>query len=304
MAANSKIEWCDATWNPTVGCARVSEGCRHCYAERMAKRLAGMARADLARGKDPGAKRHYLNVLDAHGRWNGRVELAESALQLPLRWKRPRRIFVDSESDLFYEAVPFDFVDRVFAVMALCPRHTFQILTKRPERMAEYLNDLNDRSWRIRAAGHQLAGGFLDGVNYALPLANVWLATSVESRAHLDRVMTLSACPAAVRFWSLEPLLEDLGDVGALLAGVDWVIVGGESGPGARACRESWIASIVDQCRAAGVPCFVKQMGAVSVADRDDVGVAHMSKYHDKKGGDLAEFPADLRVRELPNAVA
>jgi protein gp37 len=323
----SAIEWTDATWNPVVGCKMVSPGCANCYAETMSNRLAGMALADDVKlGAKPTRKDHYLKVIDfERGRFNGKVQLVPEALADPLGWRKPRRVFVNSMSDLFHEGVPFEYVDKVFAVMALTPHHTYQILTKRPERMAEYLRCLPGRAGATHAIWSHLAfaarnipstpGAFSLRAEAAFtwPLPNLWLGTSIEDRERLDeRAMKLAECPAAVPFWSLEPLLEDLGNIrGYLEQGVRWVIVGGESGHGARPCNVEWVRSIVDQCKAAGTACFVKQLGSDPFTDKVETannwpiplqidGDFKPIRLMNKKGGDMAEWPSDLRVREMP----
>jgi len=237
MAQTSTIEWTEATWNPVVGCRKVSSGCANCYAERMAKRLAAMAEADFAVGRNPGKKAAYLNVINRHGRWNGDVYLDDLSVEAPLSWKLPQLIFVNSMSDLFHEDVPLEFVQRVFDVMNRCPQHTFQVLTKRPERAA----DLSERlAWS----------------------PNVWMGTSVENAAVTQRVHHLRATDAEVKFLSVEPLI---GPIPRLpLTGIDWVIVGGESGPGARPMEIEWVRQIRDRCVSAGVPFFFKQWGGVA----------------------------------------
>ncbi len=237
MAQASKIEWTGATWNPVVGCRKVSPGCAHCYAERMSNRLAAMGRAAVRRGDNPGRTAHYGSVVDAHGRWNGSVFLDEDAVSDPLSWKLPRTIFVNSMSDLFHEDVPLDFIRSVFDVMARCPQHTFQVLTKRPHIAAEF-------------SPH-------------LPWApNIWMGTSVESAPFTYRVQELRGTGARIKFLSVEPLL---GPIPRLpLTGIDWVIVGGESGPGARPMKPEWVRPIRDRCRDRGVPFFFKQWGGVN----------------------------------------
>ena len=237
MAQTSSIEWTHATWNPVVGCHRVSSGCAHCYAERMAKRLAAMARVARERGASPGRTANYLNVLDKYGRWNGRVLLDYAALEDPIGWRAPLTIFVNSMSDLFYEEVPFGFIERAFDVMKRCPQHTFQVLTKRPHVAA-------DMSPRLQWT------------------PNIWMGTSVENAAVLHRIRDLRRTDARVKFLSVEPLL---GPIPRLpLSGIHWVIVGGESGPGARPMQADWVCRIRDRCLAAGVPFFFKQWGGVN----------------------------------------
>jgi protein gp37 len=236
MAQASTIEWTEATWNPVVGCRKVSAGCANCYAERMAKRLAAMADADVSRGRDPGKKANYLQVINRQGRWNGSVFLDYDSVEDPLSWTLPRVIFVNSMSDLFHEDVPDDFVLKVFDVMRRCPQHTFQILTKRPERASEMSATL---PWE----------------------QNVWMGTSVENSAVTSRVRHLRETGAHVKFLSVEPLL---GPIPRLpISGIDWVIVGGESGPGARPMDVQWVRQIRDRCVSRGVAFFFKQWGGV-----------------------------------------
>jgi len=279
MADKSKIEWTDATWNPVRGCSRVSEGCRHCYAETIAKRFSG-----------PGLAYEGLTTL---GKWNGQIQFVEKHLLDPLRMKEPKRIFVNSMSDLFHENVTDEMLDRIFAVMALCPQHTFQILTKRPERMLVYLSDpacqgriaLTMNTMPLRVIRMSILE---DGDTLMMPLRNVHLGVSVESDKHRDRIDTLLKTPAAVRFLSCEPLIAAVSlrwlcgwskvhprhlypkpntegrvctDEFDGLRELDWVICGGESGPGARPMHPDWARSLRDQCVDAGVPFFFKQWG-------------------------------------------
>lgn len=270
MADATPIEWTDSTWNPITGCTRVSEGCRNCYAEVMAARFSGPGQwgEGLARiVRDPNGK-----AIDH--RWTGKLRFNDRALDLPLRWRKPRRIFVNSTSDLFHEYVPDEWIDRVFAVMALAPRHTFQMLTKRPERAQAYLinhphNHIQIRRQIAGRAPHALRSQ--GDAGRMVPLPNVWLGTSIEDQATADaRIPHLLATPAAVRFVSAEPLLGPVdltrwsgieGDGGTMGFGLDLVIVGGESGPGARPMHPDWARSLRDQCQAAGVAFFFKQWG-------------------------------------------
>ena len=217
MADKSHIEWTEATWNPVTGCTKVSPGCKHCYAERLAKRLRAMGVEKYANGFQ--------------------VTLHEDALSIPLQWKQPRIIFVNSMSDLFHKDVPLAFIQRVFAVMRQAHWHVFQVLTKRAERLAELAPKLE---WP----------------------PNVWMGVSVETQQYTYRIDLLRTVPAAVRFLSLEPLLGPLPNLN--LEGIHWVIVGGESGPGARPMRPEWVTEIRDQCLAASVPFFFKQWGGVN----------------------------------------
>jgi protein gp37 len=216
MAEHSTIEWTEATWNPVTGCSKVSTGCKHCYAERLARRLQAM-----------GAVR-YRNGFT--------VTLHPAVLDLPKRWRRPRMIFVNSMSDLFHESVPPEFIQRVFATMRDCPQHTFQVLTKRSARLRDLAPHLD---WA----------------------PNIWMGVSVENRRVIHRIHDLQAVPAHVRFLSCEPLLGPLDDLP--LDGIHWVIVGGESGPGARPMQAAWVRAIRDRCRRADVPFFFKQWGGV-----------------------------------------
>jgi protein gp37 len=216
MPTKSNIEWTEMTWNPVTGCTKISQGCKHCYAERMARRLEAM-------GTD-----RYRNGFH--------VTLHPDLLDIPRRWKQARIVFVNSMSDLFHEDIPLSYIQRVFATMRDCPHHTFQVLTKRSDRLAEVAPRL---AWP----------------------ENVWMGVSVEDARVLHRVSALRQVAAAVRFLSLEPLIGPLDSLP--LEGIHWVIVGGESGPKARPMHEEWVTSILHQCRAAHVPFFFKQWGGV-----------------------------------------
>lgn len=217
MATNSAIEWTQATWNPVTGCNKISPGCKHCYAERMSKRLQAMGNPNYA---------------DAFA-----LRLQEHMLEVPLRWKSPKTIFVNSMSDLFHADVPPDYIRRVFDVMNAAPRHCFQVLTKRAERLRELSGELH---WT----------------------SNIWMGVSVESSDYTWRVRELQHTRAQVKFLSVEPLI---GRIRRLpLRGIDWVIVGGESGPGARAMDPDWVREIRDQCLERDVAFFFKQWGGVN----------------------------------------
>lgn len=311
---STAIQWTDETWNPVTGCSRVSEGCRHCYIERT-----------------PPFRMHGRKLGDP-------VQLHPERLAQPLGWKKPRRIFVNSLSDLFHEDVPLDFTKEVINTIEECWQlergHTFQVLTKRPKRMKALME------------------GIYRELQIEEPLRNLWLGVSVEDQKTADeRIPILLQTPAAVRFVSAEPLLGpidfSISPNGQILdscdecghrrpnsqcdacidapPAIDWVIAGGESGPGARPCDIAWFRSIVGECAAAGVPVFAKQLGSY-VVDRNDAGFegdeptswpmdtnvddpANEWNYQgakirislkDRKGGDPAEWPADLRVREWP----
>lgn len=231
--SKSNIEWTDKTWNPVTGCTKVSPGCVNCYAETMHKRLHGMG----AKGYEHGF---------------GTVMCHDDALDRPLHWRKPLRVFVNSMSDLFHPDVPFEFIAKVFMVAAMTQQHDYQILTKRTERMSEVCRAKPWFAKLVRSnKGHEFCCSY--GV-----LPNVWLGTSCEDQKRLDeRVPHLLRTPAAVRFLSLEPLL---GPIPRLpLSGINWVIVGGESGPGRRPMEIEWLESIVEHCKAASVPVFVKQ---------------------------------------------
>ncbi len=217
MSNGSRIEWTEATWNPVTGCTKVSPGCKNCYAERMSKRLKAMGLPQYRNGFG--------------------LTLQEDVAELPLRWKKPRTVFVNSMSDLFQDRIPLEFIQRVFTVMQESPQHQFQVLTKRPELALAYADDL---PWP----------------------PNVWLGTSVENQNYVNRVRLLQRIPAKTRFLSVEPLL---GPIPRLpLAKVHWVIVGGESGPGARPMKAEWVVQIRDRCLRYDVPFFFKQWGGVN----------------------------------------
>lgn len=290
MADGTKIEWTDASWNPLrarVGdrlgwhCEILTPGCEHCYAEALNHRV--------------GTGDDYLKKAR-----RAEVFLDEKMLAAPLRWRRPRRVFVCSMSDLFGEWVSDEMIERVFGVMERCPQHTFQVLSKRAERMRSYLRKYTPMK----------ASGVFPG--RPGPLPNVWLGVSVEDQRRADeRIPSLLDTPAAVRWISAEPLLEPLtlgswqpegcyidwrrGFDGCEppIPRLDWVVCGGESGPGARPCDINWLRAIVAQCREAGVPCFVKQLGA------HPYGSGFLA-LKSRKGGNPDEWPEDLRVRDYP----
>ena len=328
----TKIQWTDTTWNPIRGCARVSEGCRHCYAEVIAARFSGKGQPyyGLAR-----------KTASGEARWTGKVKLVEGHLEDPVGWRRPRRVFVNSMSDLFYEEIPSEWIDRIFDVMTRSPQHVFQVLTKRARRMLDYMSD--------RYSNEPLN---------LQPPDNVWLGVSVEDQESADeRIPKLLRAPAAVRFLSVEPLIAPVNldrltcwycfesfdpklKPGRLeecphckrkehramhrrwiapmydMAAINWVIIGGESGKDARRCDVDWVRTIVKQCEAAGVSCFVKQLGKHITWNGiqggniplwpcgtgwEDSGLGYFEKdFSHKKGGDPTEWPEDLRVREFP----
>jgi protein gp37 len=214
VATNSHIEWTDATWNPVTGCTKISPGCKYCYAERLSKRLRAMGQANYRNGF--------------------KLTLQPQMLELPLNWKSPKRIFVNSMSDLFHESVPTDYIDQVFEVMGRAHWHQFQVLTKRSDRVLKLTRQLK---WAPQ----------------------IWMGVSVENEEYTNRIDDLRRCGAYVKFLSLEPLLGPLRKLN--LRGIDWAIVGGESGPGARPIDPQWVTNIRDQCLQARVPFFFKQWG-------------------------------------------
>lgn len=252
MSDHSAIQWTDATWNPTTGCTKVSPGCANCYITRTPPfRIAGRR-------------------FDRSGTTG--VELHPDRLDAPLSWRKPRRVFVNSLSDLFHESIDFAFIDRVFDVMARTPQHTYQILTKRAERMRDY-------SW----------------LPSFVVLPHVWMGASVENRRWRSRIEILRQTRTAVRFLSCEPLLEDLGDLD--LREIDLVIFGGESGINARRCEVRWILRGMGQCRQQGAAVFIKQLG------RRPTAWSQPLKLRDPHGGEMSEWPEylnSLRVREFP----
>jgi protein gp37 len=336
MSANSSIEWTDASWNPIAAfltrnitaeiggkkvlipkgtrgwfCVKCSPGCLHCYAEGINLRLGN------------GLEYLHRNLAD--------IEFRLVNLEAPLSWRKPRMVFVNSMTDLFLEHIPIELIAPIFAVMALAGQHTFQVLTKRAERMRTIVSVLDiDRC--VDALSRVVPGVRLPPANVQRemaiqmraqgrnpdaeqwPLPNVWLGVSVEDQARADeRIPKLIGTPAIVRFLSCEPLLGPIdltiakyfrdantepagGWFGSKLSSVDWVIVGGESGPHSRCCDTFWIDRIVEQCRAASVPVFVKQLGANPVLPSGE-----RIPLRDRKGGDPAEWPVELRVRQFPD---
>jgi len=249
MSLQSKIEWTDATWNPVRGCTKTSPGCKYCYAERFAERFRGVKGHPFEQGFD--------------------LRLVPNKLGEPLRWSEPRMIFVNSMSDLFHEDVPLSYIGKVAATMRLANWHTYQVLTKRSERLRELL-----------------AGPLQE----AAKDAHIWWGVSVEDRKYgLPRIADLQAAPATVRFLSVEPLLEDLEALP--LDGISWVIVGGESGPGARPMKEEWVLSIREQCEVARVPFFFKQWGGVR---KKSAGRTLRGQTHD-------DFPARVYNPTMPS---
>ncbi len=252
MANLSDIEWTDVTWNPVAGCSIASAGCTNCYAMRMAARLQAMGHAKYKRTTRKSGDRYV---------WTGRVNIDEFGLSAPLEWRKPKRIFVNSMSDLFHPSVPDAFIQRVWEVMQQCPQHHFQVLTKRPDRMAEMF-----------ATGKIVAE------------TNVWVGTSVESDEVTDRVGHLVNIVGATRFVSFEPLIGEIAEID--LRGIHWAIVGGESGPRSRPMEEAWVERLYEICRRDDVAFFFKQWG----------GRNKKTTGRELHGQTYDEFPLDLAV--------
>lgn len=265
---STKIQWTDRTWNITLGCTKVSDGCDACYAIPAAWMRMHHPNPKTATAFEGTVEKKPDGTLD----WTGRINLLDQRLDQPKHWK-PCRIFVNSMSDVFAARVPADFVADIWRTMAATPQHSYQVLTKRPERIA-----------RVLERAHADLG--LDE-----PLPNVWIGTSIESNDFVRRADRLREAPAAVRFLSLEPLLAPMPALD--LDGIDWVIAGGESGPvrRVRSMQLDWVRGLIGQSRKSGAAVFVKQLGTVW---------ARESGAADKKGGDPDEWPADLRIREFP----
>lgn len=326
MARTTEIAWTDATWNPIRGCSRVSAGCENCYAERMAGRFcdAGQPYDGLVRRVGKGA------------RWTGEVRMVQEHLDDPLRWTKPRRVFVNSMSDLFHESLSNEQIASVFGVIAAAPRHAFQVLTKRATRMREWFawvasvaaeNGETAVDVCLRYAKHRCQHKALRGPLefHTWPLMNVWLGVSVEDQDAADeRVPELLRCPADVRWLSVEPMLGPV-DISPWLYGVcaehdasmggpgiqhckghgeswsplnlHWVVIGGESGPGARPMETWWVERLMEQCSEDDVAVFLKQLGAAPMS--------HGKRMYlmDKAGRRMDEWPTHLRVREWPRCV-
>jgi protein gp37 len=330
----TNISWTNETINPIVGCSRVSPGCAKCYAASAAA----------------SPRLQQFPQYQAVSEWDGTVQFVKSQLLKPLSWRKPKKIFVCSMADLFHENVPFEWIDQIIAVIALCPQHTFQILTKRPERALQYFSQPKLWvKWYEAALAHlwgaigEKFGGLINLQQYFIeqpfPLSNLWLGTSVENQQTADkRIPILLQIPAVVRFLSCEPLLGEItlsryhnNNIGYLghkikcsncgITGINppdkyyqycwqcyakmswleptisWIICGGESGADSRPCHIDWIESIVQQCQSAKTPVFVKQLGANAILQNQRF------KTRDKKGGEIEEFPQQLRIREFPYLV-
>ena len=305
------IPYCDETWNPAIGCSPASAGCANCWAQRQALRQCGVGGL-------------YHGLVD-EGRWTGRTRLNERVLDAPMRWREPRTVLVASMGDLFHESRSDADIDRVFAVMALAPQHRFLVLTKRAERMRDYVADetaVGHKGTGLRVWHQQLdvatewdLARTRPGCRYPSeftrrgqeiwPLPNVRIGVSVEDQATADeRYEALRDTPAALRWWSVEPCLGPIPHLS--LEGIGHVVVGGESGPHARPCDVAWLRDIVRQCKAAGVAVYVKQLGANPFDGGVDCGFpnshfgARAISLCDRAGADPSEWPSDLNVREVP----
>jgi protein gp37 len=323
------IPWTDETWNPLVGCSKISIGCKECYAAEAAK----------------SARLQQFPQYQKVKEWNGTIEFVENQLVKPLSWRSPKKVFVCSMSDIFHKNVKDEWLDKIFAVMALAKQHTFQVLTKRPERIRPYLQQ--GAKQRIRRGAVDLGRELklaqkryeaYETCDFDWPLPNVWLGTSVENQqAAVDRIPLLLDAPVAVRFLSCEPLLEELnlvsherqngiynyllntweprisGAGGAVAGGrispftdksINQVIIGGESGSSARPCHIEWIRSLVRQCQQTKTAVFVKQWGSQAINSTpyiDGVVQTHFQvKLKNPKGGDITELPLDIQIREFP----
>ncbi|WP_033872494.1 DUF5131 family protein [Pseudomonas aeruginosa] len=255
--AETQIEWTDSTWNPVAGCSIISSGCKNCYAMEMARRLESM-----------GVEK-YSGLTRLKGKrtvWNGKITEDHDALSIPYRWRKPRKIFVNSMSDLFHEKVSDDFILKVWNVMRETPHHNYQILTKRPERMADMLTKY---------------------IREVLP--NVWLGTSIEEQETAQRVFHLKKTPAQIRFISFEPLIGSVGEID--LSGIDWAIVGGESGSFARPIKEEWIDEIHEQCIEYGTAFFFKQWGTWG---KDNIRRSKKANGREYRGRTWDEMPVKL----------
>lgn len=325
MTQPTSIAWATHSWNPLRGCSPISPGCRNCYASTMAHRFSRYGQPFFG--------------FSERGRWTGKVELIPEILAEPLRWRKPKgRVFVNSMSDTFHEALTFEQIAAIFGVMACCPDSTFLVLTKRARRMREWFQWVDEQGRYLQSRGGFEAQFCLgkalkilspecqERVSAPWPLRNVWLGVSAENQARaFERIPHLLEVPAALRWVSAEPLLEDItirfsmpdpglrtrttGDWKSGPA-VQWVVVGGESGPGARQCQVEWIRSLKDECKAAEVACFVKQLGANYCDAEGGIGgrqartdLCEIRRLSDLAGASPHEWPEDLRVRQYPEVI-
>ena len=315
MADKSNISWTDATFNCIVGCTRVSSGCENCFAEKLSWRLQNNPKTPYYKGTV--RKTSKGNIL-----WTGQVNLVPEKLDQPIRWQRPRMIFTNSMSDLFHDEVPDDFLDAMFGVMLITPRHIYQNLTKRPGRMKGYISDRikypNNVKWRIDIANAwKKYGIYTEDRDVELTLnmtiqakhemgklpQHIGLGVSCEDQATADeRIPILASTPAQFRFLSLEPLLENINlDINK--DKMHWVICGNESGHNARIGNINWLWNIHAQCKQLDIPVFVKQLGSNCIGEyiQPHPRKTYRIKTKDKKGADINEFPPGLRVQEFPS---
>lgn len=322
----SKIQWTEKTWNPLIGCSKASAGCKNCYAERDAPRVLSRLEATAKSEKALATVEAYQKAVrrgDGTLRWSGVAVTIPHKLAEPLGWRKPMLVFVNSMSDLFHPTVADEYIAAIFGVMAATPHHTYQVLTKHPDRAAKWFQWVESKGGRRCEKWDDVEPGIMLGhqserfgvawpkdtpVCLSWPLPNVWLGTSVEDQANADaRIPYLLQCPAAVRWVSYEPALgpvdfwpffSDASGDGPRCnpdgsPALGWIVVGGESGPGARPFDPTWAGSVITQCAEAGVPVFVKQMGSKP----------HGLKLKDRKGGDMTEWFSGLRVRQWPKEV-
>jgi protein gp37 len=266
------IQWTDQTWNPTTGCDRISPGCDNCYALTMARRLKAMGQAKYQNDGNP--------VTSGPGFG---LTVHSDVLAEPYRWAKPRRVFVNSMSDLFHARVPWEFIADVWRVMEDTPQHTYQVLTKRPERLARVLTRVHEALGRTE------------------PLSNVWLGTSIEDADYARRALALAEAPAAIRFISAEPLIGAVPNLD--LVDIDWLIIGGESGSGARPLDVAWVEDLLVNCFETATAPFVKQLGSVWARDTSHSGKT-VHAHGDTKGGDPQYWPSHLRFRTYPHTAA
>lgn len=303
----SSIEWTEKTWNPTVGCSKVSAGCQNCYAINQAYRNAAIGQKLAEQGKNAGRLAYYDGLTEKRGErveWTGAVKFVPEALDIPLKTRKPTKFFVNSMSDLFHESVSDEQLDKIFAVMALAEKHVFQVLTKRPQRMVEYFSKTPSEG--NYPAGFETqynieyhANGMADSAEKSikLPLPNVWLGVTCENQKAADeRIPLLQKVPAAVRFVSFEPLLEKVSiSPEHHFQDIDWAIIGGESGNKARPCQIEWILDLLLRCQDYGVTPFVKQIGSKPLLNN--------KKFNSQgKGNDIDSWPDVIKVRRFPKA--
>lgn len=306
MSAKTGIEWCSATWNPIIGCRAVQPACKYCYAVNQVHRLAGHPNPKIA-----SANKDLTLVVNGHLAWTGHARYLHERLKQPLHWRQPRRIFVNSLSDLFHEDITHQQILEIFSIMEAASWHTFIVLTKRPQRMYEEVKAHAD--WMDYAGG---AG------TYATRFSHVQWGISAGTQHDLEAShLWLAKTPAAIRIWSLEPLLEAIDIQGCTTycpehdfsggfcigpcpsrhSTVDQILIGGESGRDARPCNIAWIRNLVQQCVKSRIAPFVKQVGAKPFHNTS--AGHHFFELHDRKGGDPAEWPEDIRIREYPGVV-